>query len=150
MITGQPIDRRDGRDKVTGAAKYAAEFAVPAAVHAVLVQSTVAAGQIAGFELDAAQGMPGVLAIITPDNAPKLATKGEAQQAITQPTLQDRDVVYNGQHVAIVVADTLERAQAAAAAVKLRYAEGEAQTTMAGALDQAYVPQNFRNGAAPA
>ncbi len=149
MITGQPIDRRDGRDKVTGAAKYAAEFSVPACVHAVLVQSTIAAGQIAGFELAAAQGMPGVLAIITPDNAPKLASKADAQQAITQPALQDRDIIYNGQHVAVVVADTLERAQAAAAAVKPRYAESEAQTTMTGALDQAYVPKNFRNGQRP-
>ncbi|WP_216850875.1 xanthine dehydrogenase family protein molybdopterin-binding subunit [Acidisphaera sp. L21] len=146
MITGQPIDRRDGRQKVTGAATYAAEFAIPATVHAVLVQSTIAAGQIAGFDLAVAQGMPGVLAIITPDNAPKLSTKGGVPQAITQPALQDLEVIYNGQHVAIVVAETLERAQAAAAAVKLRYTEGEAQTTMEGALDQAYVPKNFRNG----
>ena len=146
MITGQPIDRLDGRLKVTGTATYAAEFPIPAAVHAVLVQSTVAAGQIAGFDLGQAQGMPGVLAIITPDNAPKLTDNGKVRQAVTQPTLQDSDILYNGQHVAIVVAETLERAQAAAAAVKLRYREGEAQTTMAGAMDQAYVPKNFRNG----
>ena len=67
-------------------------------VHAVLVQSTVAAGQIAGFDLSAAQGMPGVLAIITPDNAIKLTTDGKATQAITAPTLQNMDVLYNGQH----------------------------------------------------
>ncbi len=146
MITGQPIDRRDGRLKVTGGATYAAEFAIPSVVHAVLVQSTVAAGQIAGFELGQAQGMPGVLAIITPDNALKLGNDGKVRQAVTQPALQDTEILYNGQHVAIVVAETLERAQAAAAAVKLRYHEGEAQTTMAGALDQAYVPKDFRNG----
>ena len=149
MITGQPIDRRDGRDKVTGAAKYAAEFSIPSLVHAVLVQSTIAAGQVAGFELDTAQGMPGVLAIITPDNAPKLASRTQAQQSVNQPLLQDSEIVYNGQHVAVVVADSLERAQAAAAAVKLRYKEGEAQTTMSGALDQAYVPKSFRNGQRP-
>ncbi len=146
MITGQPIDRKDGRQKVTGAAQYAAEFAVPSVVHAVLVQSTIAAGQIAGFELGTAQGMPGVLAIVTPDNALPLKRDAGPPQAITAPTLQNSDVLYNGQHVAIVVADTLERAQAAAAAVKLRYKEGEAQTTMDGALDQAYVPKIFRNG----
>ena len=149
MITGQPIDRKDGRQKVTGSAQYAAEFAVPSVVHAVLVQSTVAAGQIAGFELRAAQGMPGVLAIITPDNALAMKKQGQVQQTVAAPLLQDKDIVYNGQHVAVVVADTLERAQAAAAAVKLRYKEGEAQTTMAGALDQAYVPKNFRNGERP-
>ncbi len=146
MITGQPIDRKDGRQKVTGAARYAAEFAIPSVVHAVLVQSTIAAGQIAGFELGTAQGMPGVLAIVTPDNALPLKKNAGPPQAITAPTLQTSDVLYNGQHVAIVVADTLERAQAAAAAVKLHYKEGEAQTTMAGALDQAYVPKTFRNG----
>ena len=149
MLTGQPIDRRDGRQKVTGAAHYAAEFAVPSLVHAVLVQSTIAAGQITGFELGAAQGMPGVLAIITPDNAPRLKQQGGTPQAVAMPLLQNSEVVYNGQHVAVVVADTLERAQAAAAAVKLRYKEGEAQTTMTGALDQAYVPHNFRNGQRP-
>ena len=149
MITGQPIDRKDGRQKVTGAAQYAAEFAVPSVVHAVLVQSTIAAGQIAGFELATAQGMPGVLAIVTPDNALRLNGKAGAQQAITAPALQNSDVLFNGQHVAVVVADTLERAQAAAASVKLRYKEGEAQTTMDGVLDQAYVPKSFRNGQRP-
>ena len=146
MITGQPIDRRDGHQKVTGAATYAAEFQIPSVVHAVLVQSNVAAAQIAGFELAEAQGMPGVLAIITPDNAPRLATRGGVPQAIAHPALQDSDVIYNGQHVAVVVADTLERAQAAAAAVKLHYHESEALTVMSSALDQAYVPKNFRNG----
>ncbi len=146
MITGQPIDRRDGRQKVTGAAQFAAEFSVPELVHAVLVQSTVAAGQIAGFDLAAAQGMPGVLAIITPDNAVKLSTDGKATQAIAQPTLQNMDILYNGQHVAVAVADTLERAQAAAAAVRVQYREGEAQIVMTGALDQAYVPKAFRGG----
>ena len=149
MITGQPIDRKDGRQKVTGAATYAAEFAVPSVVHAVLVQSTIASGQITGFELGTAQGMPGVLAIITPDNALPLKKQSGSEQTIAAPTLQNGDIVYNGQHVAVVVADTLERAQAAAAAVKLHYKEGEAQTTMAGALDQAYVPKNFRNGQRP-
>ena len=149
MITGQPIDRKDGRQKVTGAAQYAAEFPIPSVVHAVLVQSTIAAGQVAGFELATAQGMPGVLAIITPDNALPLKKQGGSPQAVASPLLQNSDIVYNGQHVAVVVADTLERAQAAAAAVKMRYKEGEAQTTMQGALDQAYVPKDFRNGQRP-
>ena len=56
---GQGIDRVDGRLKVTGRAHYAAEFAVPDVVHAVLVQSTIGAGTITGFDLDAAQGDAG-------------------------------------------------------------------------------------------
>jgi len=127
-LIGKPIDRIDGRLKVTGAAKYAAEFRVPDVVHAVLVQSTIAAGSITGFELAEAQGMPGVLAIITPDNAGKLSSPSGLPQAVGGPLLQDRDILFNGQHVAVVVARTLDQALAAAARVQVRYANGEAAT----------------------
>ena len=66
-VIGQPIDRRDGRLKVTGHARYAAEFDIDHLAHAVLVQSTIASGEIAGFDLAAAQAVPGILAILTPD-----------------------------------------------------------------------------------
>ena len=146
---GKPIDRVDGHLKVTGRAKYAAEFAVPDAVHGVLVQSTISAGEIIGFELDQSRALPGVLAIITPDNAPKLTTTGGTQQTVRAPLLQDMRVRYNGQHVAVAVADSLERAIAAAAAVRVRYRQTEPVTSMDGVLDQAYVPTNFRNGERP-
>jgi xanthine dehydrogenase YagR molybdenum-binding subunit len=146
---GQPIDRVDGRLKVTGRAKYAAEFGLPGVAHAMLVQSTVGAGEIIGFDLDEAKAMPGVLAIITPENASKLATEGGAQQTVRAPLLQDMRVVYNGQHVAMVVADGLDRAAAAAAAVHVRYRHEELVTSMDAVLDQAYVPKNFRNGERP-
>lgn len=146
MITGQPIDRRDGRQKVTGAARYAAEFPMPGMVHAVLVQSTTAAGTIDGFDLAEAQGMPGVLAIITPDNATKLSRSGGVRQAITAPLLQDNTIVYNGQHIGVVVAEGLDQALAAAAAVKVRTTEGESVTSMRSALSSAYEPKTFRNG----
>ena len=143
---GAPIDRVDGLLKVTGRARYAAEFAVPDAVHAVLVQSTIGAGEIIGLDIDQAKMMPGVLAIITPENAPKLATKGGTQQTVRAPLLQDMRVLYNGQHVAVVVADGLDRAGAAATTVRLRYRSEEPVTSMDAVLDQAYVPKNFRNG----
>ena len=145
-IIGQPIDRVDGRLKVTGRAKYAAEFAVPNVVYAVLVQSTIGAGAITGFDLSIAQSMPGVLAIITPENAPKLATKGGTQQTVRTPLLQNMDILFNGQHVAIVVADTLEHANDAATRVAVKYRRTEPITSMDAVLDQAYVPKNFRNG----
>jgi xanthine dehydrogenase YagR molybdenum-binding subunit len=93
----------DGRLKVTGGARYAAEFKVPDAVYAVLVQSTIGAGAITSFDLAAAKSMPGVLAIITPENALKLRVEGHTPQAVHAPLLQDMDVHYNGQHVAVVV-----------------------------------------------
>jgi xanthine dehydrogenase YagR molybdenum-binding subunit len=143
---GAPLDRVDGRLKVTGTARYAAEFTVPGLVHAVLVQSTIAAGGIAGFDLAEAQGMPGVLTIITPDNAPKLPDKKDASQAVNAPLLQNNAILYNGQHVAVVVADTLDRALAAAARVRVHYHRAEQITSMDAVLGQAYVPKHFRNG----
>ncbi|TMK07486.1 MAG: hypothetical protein E6G72_15310, partial [Alphaproteobacteria bacterium] len=63
-VVGQPIDRRDGRLKVTGRARYAAEFDIDNLAHAVLVQSTIASGEIIGFDLADAQAVPGVLTIM--------------------------------------------------------------------------------------
>ena len=146
---GKPIDRVDGHLKVTGRAKYAAEFASPDAVHAVLVQSTIGAGEIIAFDLDKAKAMPGVLAIITPDNALKLVQKGGTQQTVHAPLLQDMRVHFNGQHVAVAVANTLDRAAAAAAAVQVRYRQDEPVTSMDAVLGQAYPPKNFRNGERP-
>jgi xanthine dehydrogenase YagR molybdenum-binding subunit len=148
-IIGQPIDRVDGRLKVTGRATYAAEFAVPDVVHAVLVQSTIGAGLVTGFDLTAAQSLPGVLIIITPQNAPRLALKGGTQQTVPAPLLQDMNVYYNGQHIAVVVADTLERASDAASRVKVKYRATEPVTSMDAVLDQAYAPKKFRNGERP-
>src|SRR5437763_9342480 len=154
LVTGLPLNRRDGRLKVTGRAKYAAEFAIDNAAHAVLVQSTIPSGAIAGFDLAAAQAVPGVLAILTPDSAPQLQKAAEASNptapdVLRIPLLQDKGVYYNGQHIALVVADTLQRAQQAAALVKVEYREAEAQIRMQDALGSAYPPKNFRNGTRP-
>ncbi len=157
MLIGQPIDRRDGRQKITGGARYAAEFSPPGVVHAVLVQSTIGAGSVTGFDLEAARDMPGVLAIITTGNAlklPGLANKPNGQKQtsshiVSAPLLQNGELYYNGQHVAVAVADTLDRAIAAAEAVRPQYQQGEAVTDMAAVLDQAYPPRDFRNGTRP-
>ncbi len=147
MFVGQPITRVDGRLKVTGGARYAAEFAVPGCVHAVLVQSTIAAGQAIGFDTDAAARLPGVLAIITQQNAGRLNQKRAAAQTVPHPLLQDGRITYNGQHVAVAVADSFERATAAAAAVRVRYAPSAAVTVMDEAtLSRAYKPKDFRDG----
>src|ERR1044071_4523132 len=116
QVVGQPIDRRDGRLKITGRARYAAEFDIDNLAYAVLVQSAIASGEITGFDLSEAQAVPGVLTIMTPDNAPRLppAAPGQSETTgplVAKPLLQDRLIYYNGQHIALVVADTLERAQ---------------------------------------
>ncbi len=155
LVTGLPIDRRDGRLKVTGHAKYAAEFDIENAVHAILVESTITSGTVTGFDLTAAQSAPGVLAILTPENAPQLPQgtspgQNEARgNVVAIPLLQDNKIRYNGQHIAIVIADTLERAQYAASLVKAVYHEDEAAIRMADMLGEAYTPKHFRNGSRP-
>ena len=71
-IIGEPIDRVDGPLKVTGAAAYPSDFAFPDLAHAVLVQSTIAAGRITAIDAAKAQAAPGVLAVITHENGPAL------------------------------------------------------------------------------
>jgi xanthine dehydrogenase YagR molybdenum-binding subunit len=143
MNIGQAIDRKDGRLKVLGQAKYVAETSLPQLAYAVLVQSTIAAGTVEDYDLREAQAMPGVLAILTPSNAPTL-------HGAPASLLQDKKVFYNGQNVAVVVADTLQRAQDAAQAVRVRYAAGKAVMTMDAAIHNAYEPKQFANGRAKA
>ena len=119
---GEPRDRVDGRAKVTGRATYAAEAPVRGAVHAVLVQSTVARGEITAIDASAAEKSPGVLAVITPKNRPKLDDDKIKLHAESRLPLGDLKIHYAGQHIAVVVADTLERARHAAKLIKFTYA----------------------------
>lgn len=133
-IIGTGMDRTDGRAKVTGAARFSAEHPVPRAAHAVIVQSTVAKGRIASIDARAAEAMRGVLLVMTHKNAPDLprpkppgAPGSERQPPSPRLSLlQDDEVFYNGQPIAVVVADTLEHAQDAARRVKVRYAPQKA------------------------
>src|SRR3569833_1577157 len=71
-IVGAPVDRVDGRLKVTGGAKYAAEFPMDRIAHAVMITSTITKGHVKSIDTDALMKMPGVIAVLTPQNAPKL------------------------------------------------------------------------------
>ena len=151
MYVGQAIERVDGRDKVMGHARYAAEFAADGMAHAVMVQSTIPAGAISGFDVARAKSMPGVIAVITPDDARRLTVDKHAKQTVTYPLLQDRKVLFNGQTIAIVVAETLDRATDAAAAVRVTYAPSGAVPVMTVAMTaDGKPPKNFRDGEAPA
>jgi len=75
-VVGAPIDRVDGRLKVTGGAKYAVEYPVDRIVHAVMITSTIAKGRVKSINVDALMKMPGVIAVLTPQNAPKLSGAG--------------------------------------------------------------------------
>jgi xanthine dehydrogenase YagR molybdenum-binding subunit len=138
---GAPIDRVDGRLKVTGAARYSAEMPVAGVHHAVIVQSTVANGRITSIDTDEAERMPGVVKIITHRNAPKLPAKvGTPPASRVLTLLQDDKVLYNGQPIALVVADTLEHATDAALRVRARYDTTKPVTDMRQASRVTYPP----------
>jgi len=123
--TSQGIDRLDARYKVTGKAVYSAEVAVDNLAHAVIVGSTVARGTIKSIDVRAARQAPGVLAVLTHENVPRLPgahsnKKGDPSNRVLQ-LLQDAQVLYDDQPVAVVVADTLDRARFAARLVAVTY-----------------------------
>ena len=130
LVTGLPIDRRDGRLKVTGRAKYAAEFDIDNVAHAVLVQSTISSGSDRRLRPRRGAGRAGRAG--DPDPAERAAaaagllagSEPARGNIVAIPLLQDDQVYYNGQHIAVVVADTLERAQYAASLVKIAYHRG--------------------------
>jgi xanthine dehydrogenase YagR molybdenum-binding subunit len=121
------MSRVDGRAKVTGAAKYSAEYNQPNMAYAVLVGSTITKGTIATIDTKAAIVAPGVLAVLTYLNAPKvpghIPTKAQKPGAKSGPlkVFYDNKILYNGHPIAMVVADTFERAQYAASLVKATY-----------------------------
>jgi xanthine dehydrogenase YagR molybdenum-binding subunit len=139
--------RYEGIAKVTGKAKYAAEFSQPfpeaSLAYAYMVQSTIPHGTIASIDRYAADLAPGVIAILTPFNAPKLA-QGPPQPPARRnlSLLQDKDVNYNGQPVAVVVARSLNEAKAAAGLLKIKYVSKPAQVSFRERLGDARWPKN--------
>ncbi len=131
-VIGSPLDRVDGPLKVTGTATYSAEFKIPNLVHAVLVLSTAPNGSVT-VDASQAERAPGVLAVLTPANAPRLPG---AEKRIS--LLQDDQVHYNNQPVAVVVAETLNQAWHAASLVKTRYKSAPAKLDFEAGFPESY------------
>ena len=129
---GAPIDRVDGVAKVTGTAIYSAENAPDRLAYGVIVLSTIANGRIASIEKKAALAVPGVLDVFTHENAPRLKSGKDPSEMVFRalPILQDDVVRYDRQPVALVVADTYERAIDAASLVRVTYAQDRALTQL--------------------
>lgn len=122
---GAGVSRAEGELKVKGSAKYAIEQSLERLAYGVIVQSTIAAGRVTVVDQSAARSAPGVLAVYTHESGskihmPTVFVKGGAATEEFVP-LQDNRVRWNGQHVAMVVAETFEQATEAAALVRLRY-----------------------------
>src|SRR6266566_2962275 len=117
--TGAPLNRLDGVQKVTGAATYAYEYPVEVVAYVFPVQSTIAKGRVSSIDASAARALPGVIAVLSHENAPQLAPVDDAELAV----FQSDTVAYRGQLVAAVVAETSEIARQAASLVAVRYQE---------------------------
>jgi xanthine dehydrogenase YagR molybdenum-binding subunit len=118
VSVGDPLSRIDGKLKVTGTAKFTAEFRIRNLAHAVMLQSTIPNGRITNMDTSRAERAPGVVAVITPSNALKLASP-ESRLSV----LQDAQVHYNNQPIGVVVAETLHQAAYAASLVRVAYEE---------------------------
>ncbi|MBE7179174.1 MAG: xanthine dehydrogenase family protein molybdopterin-binding subunit, partial [Mucilaginibacter polytrichastri] len=146
---GEPLSRVDGKAKVTGAATYAYEYDIKNVAYGVLATSTIAKGTIKSIDTKAAEAAPGVIAIITHLNAIKPAgwQSGNAQTADPRVEGQafrvffDDKVHYNGQPVALAIADTFERATYAASLIKAQYIKEKPQTNLKANLSKAVVPK---------
>ncbi|MDB6054626.1 MAG: hypothetical protein JWN25_2149 [Verrucomicrobiales bacterium] len=129
-IIGKPVGRVDGRLKVTGGARYAADFQRANLAYGYCLQSSITKGRILSIDTQAAEAVPGVLGVLTYKNAPRLK-KPEQSETVQDSKvsesnllpLQDENIYYDGQHVAVVIADTFERARDTANLVKVVYTE---------------------------
>ncbi len=135
------IDRVDGRAKVSGSAQYAAEHDLPGLAYGVLAGSNVTKGTITAVDTKSAEKAPGVLAVITHLNAPEIP--GYAQSKSPNPgqsrggglkIFNDNIIHFNGQPIALVIADTFERATYAASLIKAQYDKEAPHTDLTDAL----------------
>jgi xanthine dehydrogenase YagR molybdenum-binding subunit len=145
-VVGRPTDRIDGPLKTTGTAPYAYDRhdVVPNQAFGYVVGSAIAKGRIASIDLTAAKATPGVLAIVTAENAGKLG-KGNWN---TAKLLGGPDIEHYHQAIAVVVAETFEHARAAAQLVRVNYVGAEGRYDLAAAKDSAINPGRITGGPA--
>lgn len=122
-VIHRPLDRPEGPLKVTGRAPYAADRQFPRQAEGVLVRATISRGRLTGLNAEEVGAMPGVLGVFSDDRFIRNPAQGGAGEAPVQGV---EDIFYHGQPVALVVAETLEQARHAAAALRPRYEEMEA------------------------
>jgi xanthine dehydrogenase YagR molybdenum-binding subunit len=144
VFQGLNRDRFDGKFKVTGRAKYAADHDFPNLAFGYLILSSIGRGQLRAFDLVAAQESPGVVGIFTPFNSLRLYRPLDRDEGVISgeaiPLLQDTQVHYFGQIIGMVVAETFEQARDAAALIKVIYEPQSAVMTLKAGLGKSYQP----------
>jgi xanthine dehydrogenase YagR molybdenum-binding subunit len=147
---GKPVSRVDGAAKVTGRAKYAAEFNVPDLAHGFVVSSAIAKGRIKSIDRNAALAVPGVIEVLAHDNRPPVASSHEKYtDEVASPgspfrPLYDNKILFSGQPVALVVAEEFEIARFAATLVGIEYEAEQAITDLDTQIDKAFEPPEKR------
>ncbi|MYQ79637.1 MULTISPECIES: xanthine dehydrogenase family protein molybdopterin-binding subunit [unclassified Streptomyces] len=139
---GAPAVRREGRAKVTGAARYAAERGLPGCLYAWPVPATVPSGRVTAVRTVDALAHPGVHSVLTHDNAPRLAEPDDPILAV----LQDDRVPHRGWPVALVVADSLASARAGAAALHITYETNPHDVVLTEDHAGLYTPEQANGG----
>ncbi len=138
-VVGKPLDRVDGRLKVTGGARYAYEFEQgPKTAYGVLVEASIGKGRIKSINTGSAERAPGVILVLTYRNAPE---QGAGNHHVAHPVLSSPEVLYYGLPVAFVVAETFEEATAAAYLVRVNYDGASGRYTLRSGLGEARMPQ---------
>lgn len=152
---GHPIDRVDGVKKVTGTARYAAEYEAPDLLFGVVVSAGIARGRIKSLDTREARNVPGVVEIVTHENRPNLAWFDTKYQDQVAPpgspfrALYDAEIHYSAQPIALVVAQSFEAARYAASLVTAKYEVEEHNTDLNLALGEAFMPRRKRSGFSP-
>jgi xanthine dehydrogenase YagR molybdenum-binding subunit len=144
---GTPTSRVDGRDKVTGAAKYAGEFDAVGLAYGCVVESTIPKGRIARIDTSAALRVAGVLDVLTHEHRPRMADAASAYKDDIAPDgspfrpLHDDKIMFSGQPIALVLAEEWEIARFAASLVRVEYASEAHVTDLHAGRDRAFAVQ---------
>ncbi|MFF5897725.1 xanthine dehydrogenase family protein molybdopterin-binding subunit [Streptomyces argenteolus] len=139
---GAPVVRREGRDKVTGTARYAAEHPEPGCLYGWIVPASVASGRVTAIRTADALALPGVHTVLTHDNAPRLEEPDDPILSV----LQDDRVPHRGWPVALVLAESLESARAGAEAVHVEYTTTGHDVVLTAGHPGLYTPEEANGG----
>jgi xanthine dehydrogenase YagR molybdenum-binding subunit len=144
---GKPVSRIEGHQKVTGSAKYAGEYHAEDLLYGYVVNSTITKGKIAVIDTSDAMALDGVIEVFTHENRPSTAwfdfqyADMDAPPGTVFKPLKDNEIKYNGQPIALVVAETFEMARYAATKIKLAYTEEEFETDLESSQNKARKPK---------
>src|ERR1700688_3198659 len=144
-IVGKPLDRVDGRLKVTGGARYAYEMQQDEVLYGFVVEASIGKGKIRSIDTHAAEKAPGVALVLPHRNAPE---QGSGNHCEAHPVLTGPEVTRYGQPVAFVVAESFEQARAAAYLVNVKYDRESGKYALGSNLDSARPPYQ-KDGAPP-